>query len=71
MTCALQALREQGAAGCVLLGDPNFYHRFGFRAQPGIRLPNAPPEHFLAMSFGPKLPCGAVSYQAAFNVPGK
>src|SRR5579863_8571960 len=28
---ALRRLREQGAAGCVLLGDPKFYSRFGFK----------------------------------------
>lgn len=27
-------LREQGAAGCILIGNPAYYSRFGFRAFP-------------------------------------
>ena len=30
MQAAIEALRTTGASGCVLLGDPNFYHRFSF-----------------------------------------
>jgi putative acetyltransferase len=71
MDHALQVLREQGAAGCVLLGDPRFYERFGFRAEPGIRLPDVPPHHFLAMSFGATLPHGTVSYHESFYVRGE
>lgn len=64
---ALQALRERGAAGCVLLGDPAYYGRFGFRAEPGLVLPGVPPEYFQAIAFGPSLPGGDVSYHAAFD----
>src|SRR5690606_20299677 len=28
----LERLRRDGAGGCVLLGDPAYYRRFGFRA---------------------------------------
>jgi putative acetyltransferase len=66
MRSALQILKEQGAAGCVLLGEPKFYQRFGFRAEPDIRLPDVPPEHFLALSFGLTLPRGTVSYHEGF-----
>ena len=71
MRSALQVLRERGAAGCVLLGEPKFYQRFGFRAEPDIRLADVPPDHFLAMSFGPTLPKGTVSYHAGFYVQGE
>ncbi|WP_163469467.1 GNAT family N-acetyltransferase, partial [Escherichia coli] len=27
----LAELQERGAAGCVVLGDPNYYGRFGFQ----------------------------------------
>lgn len=63
----LRMLREQHAAGCVLLGDPNFYGRFGFRLDPDFTLLNAPPEYFLAISFDSSRPCGTVSYHEAFN----
>ena len=65
---ALRALRVSGAAGCVVLGEPAFYGRFGFRAQPGLVLPNVPPEYFQAMSFGTAMPTGNVTYDDSFNV---
>lgn len=65
---ALGALRERGAAGCVVLGEPAYYGRFGFRAEPGLVLPNVPPEYFQAISFGAAMPCGNVAYDDSFNV---
>src|SRR5690606_24677108 len=47
----LAELRGLGAAGCVVLGDPTYYCRFGFKAEPSLLLPGAPPEHFQAISF--------------------
>lgn len=70
MRDALQRLRQMGAAGCVLLGDPSFYARFGFKAEPGIVLPDAPPECFQALSFGPALPRGVVAYHESFAARG-
>ena len=64
---ALQLLRERGAAGCVLLGDPAYYGRFGFRAEPGLVLPDVPPELFQALAFGSSLPRGVVTYHEAFE----
>jgi putative acetyltransferase len=71
MRSSLQELRERGAAGCVLLGEPKFYGRFGFQAEPHIRLPDVPPDHFLALSLGGTLPKGTVSYHEAFYVQGE
>lgn len=67
MRRALADLRELGATGCVLLGDPGYYGRFGFRAEPGLVLPGVPPEYFQALSFGGAIPAGTVSYHEAFN----
>ncbi len=64
---ALRLLRERGAAGCVLLGDPAFYGQFGFRAEPGLILPDVPSAYFQALSFGPSLPHGLVAYDVAFE----
>jgi putative acetyltransferase len=66
---ALRRLRESGAAGCVLLGEPEYYSRFGFRVDPNLVLPNVPPEYFQVISFGASRPCGTVSYHEAFNAP--
>ncbi len=64
---ALRLLRARRAAGCVLLGEPGYYGRFGFRAEPGLVLPEVPPEYFQALSFGAPLPGGVVSYSDAFG----
>ncbi|SFB68744.1 putative acetyltransferase [Polaromonas sp. OV174] len=64
---ALRALRESGASGCVVLGEPGYYGRFGFRAESGLVLPNVPPEYFQALSFGAAMPCGTVSYDESFS----
>ncbi len=67
---ALRVLRESGASGCVLLGEPEYYGRFGFRAEPQLVLTDVPPEYFQAISFGSPLPCGIVCYHDAFNAQG-
>lgn len=64
---ALRILRKQGAAGCVLLGEPEFYGRFGFRADPTLILPDVPAEYFQAIAFDSSRPHGVVSYHEAFN----
>ncbi|WP_370305722.1 GNAT family N-acetyltransferase [Sinimarinibacterium flocculans] len=64
---ALSALRERGAQGCVLLGDPNYYRRFGFAPDPRLVLPGVPPEYFQALPFGDTAPTGTVAYHAAFD----
>lgn len=66
----LSLLRERGAAGCVLLGEPAFYGRFGFANDPGLVLPGAPREFFLALRFGPGSAHGEVAYHAAFSAAG-
>jgi putative acetyltransferase len=63
----LRVLREHGAAGCVVLGEPGYYGRFGFRVDPNLSLPGVPPEYFQAISFGATQPRGIASYHSAFN----
>jgi putative acetyltransferase len=64
---ALRLLRERGAAGCVLLGEPKYYSRFGFQVDPNLILPDVPPGYFQSLSFGSSRPHGTVSYHEAFN----
>jgi putative acetyltransferase len=64
---ALDALRGQGAVGCVVLGNPDYYGRFGFRADPRLVLPEVPPEYFQALAFAGPIPEASVSYHEAFN----
>ncbi|WP_271407760.1 GNAT family N-acetyltransferase [Pseudomonas sp. Q1-7] len=67
MGAALAGLRELGAQGCVLLGDPGYYSRFGFVVRPGLTLPGVPPEYFQALSLTGDWAEGEVSYQVAFE----
>ena len=67
MERALDELRQLGAAGCVVLGHPDFYGRFGFKAVPELILPDVPPEYFQAICFGTEAPAGTVAYHAAFD----
>lgn len=67
MHAALAELRRLRAAGCVVLGDPGYYGRFGFAARPGLVLAGVPPEYFQALAFDGNYPAGAVQYHDAFN----
>lgn len=67
MHAALQRLKALGAKGCVLLGDPNYYARFGFKPVSGLILPDVPQEYFQAISFTGTFPQGEVAYHNAFN----
>ena len=68
ITEGLHRLRTAGAAGCVVLGDPGYYHRFGFRAEPLLFLEGVPPEYFQSVVFKGQLPAGSVTYDPAFNI---
>jgi len=64
------SLRAHGARGCVVLGDPGYYRRFGFGPDPKLTLAGVPAEYFLALAFGGDAPCGAVTYHEAFAADG-
>jgi putative acetyltransferase len=66
----LERLRKSGAQGIVVLGDPAYYGRFGFRAHDGLRYSSAPASHFLALSFGGAVLPGIVEYHPAFEAAG-
>lgn len=63
---ALERLRQLNSAGCVLLGEPAYYSRFGFKAWPGLVLPGVPAGYFQALPFGTDVPSAEASYHAAF-----
>lgn len=66
MRSAIDALRRGGAQGCVLVGDPAYYERFGFKTVPDLILPDVPPEYFLALQLGTTFPVGSVKFHKAF-----
>ena len=67
MRAALSELRERGAAGCVLVGDPAYYRRFGFGPAAPLVFPGVPPVYFQAVAFGGEVPAGIVQYHSAFD----
>ena len=46
----LGKLREWNAAGCIVLGDPNYYQRFGFLPFPALAPAGHPPEYFMMLA---------------------
>ncbi len=63
----LDQLQAQGAAGCVVLGDPGYYRRFGFENDSVLHYDGAPPEYFMRISFGASAPVGRVEYHSGFD----
>jgi putative acetyltransferase len=66
----LARLRSIDADGCVVLGDPGYYKRFGFGPVPGLVFPCPRPENFMALTFAGRTPQGEVRYHAAFDSAG-
>lgn len=64
----LEALRGLGANGCLLVGDPHFYERFGFRNAPSLRVEEVPAEYFLCLPFAGEVPRGIATHHPAFFV---
>jgi putative acetyltransferase len=63
----LTLLKASGAQGCLLVGDPSYYQRFGFRNIPELTLAGVPPENFLGLPFGKHIPHGQVTFHPAFS----
>ncbi|KAH8424829.1 uncharacterized protein LDX57_002572 [Aspergillus melleus] len=63
----LADLQSRQAAGCVVLGNPKYYTRFGFKVNQPLQLPGAPPEHFMALTWHEPTPVGTVSFDKAFE----
>ncbi len=63
----LERLRDLRADGCVVLGDPNYYERFGFMSDPVFAYADIPAEYFQRLVFHGPAPAGLVAYHAAFE----
>jgi putative acetyltransferase len=69
----LARLAGLGAAGCVLVGEPELYARFGFRADPRLTYPGVPAAYFMARPFATpdgaagSSPEGVVQFHPAFD----
>ncbi len=67
MRAALSELHQRGAAGCILVGDPAYYGRFGFGPAAPLVFPSVPPVCFQAVANRGEVPAGTVQYHAAFD----
>lgn len=63
----MEQLKALGADGLVLLGEPQYYGRFGFKSAPDLTLPGVPAEYFIVHLFGSNVPSGDVSYHPSFS----
>lgn len=61
-------LAALGAAGCVVLGDPRYYARFGFVPDAALIYPSAPAAFFQVLTIAGPPARGMVAYHPAFGV---
>jgi putative acetyltransferase len=66
MRAAIAELRARGARGCVLVGDPRFYVRFGFQGDVALVVPGVPAEVTLSLRFRRCEDRGTVTFHPAF-----
>jgi putative acetyltransferase len=62
----LARLKARGGRGCLVVGHPDYYPRFGFRRLPSLTMKGVPPEVFLGLPFDATAPSGAVAFHPAF-----
>jgi putative acetyltransferase len=63
----LGRLKSLDFKGCVLLGSPAYYGRFGFRVHPGLCPANLPAMYFQALSFDGAIPTGTAAFHEGFD----
>ena len=66
----LSMLKELDGQGCALVGDPNYYKRFGFRNIPDLVHEGIPQEVFLVLPFTENVPQGIVVFHEGFLANG-
>jgi putative acetyltransferase len=66
----LSLLREIGGRGCVLVGDPAYYERFGFRSLPDLVVDGVPQQYVLALPFEESRSSGNVVFHEGFTARG-
>jgi len=62
----LSMLKDLDGNGCALVGDPNYYKRFGFKNFPELVYEGIPQEFFLALAFTENIPRGIVVFHEGF-----
>jgi putative acetyltransferase len=63
----LSQLKAREAKGCVLVGDPYYYERFGFRSFPELTHEGVPQENVLALPLGENKAQGVAVFHHGFS----
>ena len=66
IAAGLERLRGLGAAGCITIGHPDYYPRFGFAANPRLTFLGEAGPHVMALRFDGTEPAGEMSFHPAF-----
>lgn len=64
----LERIKAMDADGCVLLGYPSYYGRFGFAHDPQLTYNGEAHPNFQQLTFRGATPKGDVSYHPAFSI---
>ncbi len=64
-------LKNLNAAGCCVVGHPDYYRKFGFENVPGLVHEGVPQEVFFALPFGGHTPQGTVTFHEGFKADGQ
>jgi len=67
----LALLKKRDAKGCVLVGSPEYYTKFGFSHYSQLIHEGIPQEFFLVLPFDEKVPKGTVVFHEAFAAEGE
>lgn len=68
INAGLDAIKALDAKGCVLVGDPNYYTRFGFINPSGLTIEGVPPDVLFTLSFDDNQPVENLMFHEAFFV---
>ena len=63
----LEELQRLDAVGCILVGDPGYYSRFGFKLAPERCPPGQPRENFMVKTIGDSKTVGAIDFHPVFQ----
>ena len=63
----LEQLRQLGAQGCTLVGEPAYYQRAGFKTLSQLEYPGIPAEYVLTLPLGDNVPSGTLQFHPGFD----
>lgn len=64
---ATEWMRTQDAAGCVLVGNPSYYGRFGFRPYPHLAPVGEPAEYYQILPLDEFEPMAVIGFHPLFH----